>query len=553
MRLEIIPEKGELPAAHFGSGVGFADCAVNTKFWHGGLMPFQCPTKHCEKEEQIITMFSIDGCDCISWDNPVDVSDCYCDYIVWTGEGRPRISTKEEICEGVSCLLGMPCPTKIPVLSTSGSDSKQGGVVYRYINKFGQASAPSPVSNIDNYSLSGKLSGIQIPSPDYCVSHVEIFISVAGNKNGIEKQIEHNSGMMSLGIYDLSSTISFSAIECGLEIDSLEFYPPPDDLKGITCHDVGLVGYHGKCIVFTEPNQIHAWSGEICLDHTVKAIKYWNQSLYVFTDSIVYRMALKLSDGGYTFGIPKRYGDRFFPLISDSRGVSSGQSGIVFPSINGLVLVNEAGCSYITSRFKKDDWLSINPRTMKTAIFDYGVGLFTDKASYVHEFGDGSFGELKGELYQLDFIADGIYMQKNGVLNYSIGGKWYKWDNCYETRSSCNKSKDLSLCKCDYFWRSKPIILNNFSRFTSGIIEFEAGTGQVELKIYSDRCDDKPILSRVFDTSSDNSCRKRICFRKYFRIRNCNVSSQLYIELRGVAHVRRVVLATSRQALKKRG
>lgn len=554
-RIEIVPTKGELPIAGYGLASSNASCAINTKFWHGMLEPHECPTLHCSKDFKIKSMYKFDGCECFASPDYINIAQCYCDYVILSdGIGKPQLSTTHEICLGITCNLGVPCPSMPPFSPASGGGNscEQNCIsfIYRYINKYGQVGAPSPPSQI--YSAKGADEGFEIvfadPNDGYCIEQVEIFALVAGNKTGLEQKIENNSAYLSAGKFPIGENALVKISNLGLEIDSVYNYPPPNDLNGITCHEFGLVGFEGKNIWYTESNQIGAWGNNKCIDHEIKCIEYWNKSLYIFTDSWIYRMDMIRKADGYDFDIPFRYGERPFPIIGRQ---SAGQAGIFFPSVMGGVLVNQDTARIITSAFGKDDWLSLchDCETSFTAVFDYGVGIFTKNASYIYEFGDGTFGEFNGEVYQLPFIANAVYVDKNGILNYAVEGDWYKWDNCYECKLPCDETNNLRKCCCPYEWTSKGIIFDTMLRLTAGFIEFEPSTGDVRLQIYERDCMDEPILDKTFNEGKDQ-CRKSRCFRKYFRLKNCRIEDQIFIKISGCAKVRRVVLGTSRSALR---
>ena len=650
-RIEFTPSLGENPIQGFGANTGAASCAVNSKFWHGDLRPFQCPTETCKDrdiEETIKTMYSTCECACISWDVVVDIADCHCDFVVWTGDGKPQIAKGDELCNGESCDLGVPCPdappeaTTEPCIDTSAEcaegcesaftvceeaayaacdetavqalrdaldaclktqqcndpsidcdqtrrdymaaklalndckacakeaaelckeakaeceescpeedccDKQCGYYLYRYVNKYGQVGAPSPISGMVELSDTVDISGIPQPA-DGCITEVEIFALIAGDKKGLEQKIQNNSAFISQGVFPIGGTLTVPLTGNGLELDSWDYYPPPEDLQGVVCTDYGMAGFTDKCVWYTEANQIHAWNKKKCLDHKVKALKFHNGSLYALTDSWLYRMNLTAGNGDYDFSTPFRYGDRPLPLIGDSRSVSVGQSGIFYPSTMGGVLANNSQAQVITSRFAKDDWLSINPKTMQTEMFDYGVGMFTDMASYMYEFGDGTFGEASGQLYQLPFKPDATYVDNSGTLNYSVGNKWYKWDACYTPKEPCTDTPiSLTDCCCPYTWQSEPLLFDTQTKLQDGFIEFVAGTGDVKVEIFEEGCTNKTYFEETFNSASEQ-CRKNRCHRKYFQWPVCEVQDQLTIRLTGCAHVRRVVLGSSRSALK---
>lgn len=647
-RVEFIPSVGENPIQGFGANTGAAACAINSKLWHGDLRAFQCPRESCKDEfdYDIKTLYSSCECACLAWDTVVSIADCHCDFIVWSGDGKPQIATNAELCQGESCDLGVPCPTVAPTVTVeecldtseeceagcndtydacveaaySGCDeasvdalkaayyacidardcgdpdrdcdsyrrewvaaklelsdckrcqaeeiaackeAKEACVnacpddacrekqcayyVYRYINKYGQPSAPSPISSMVDLVDGAEISGIPLPAEN-CITEVEIFALIAGDKRGLEQQITNNSAFISQGIFPIGGTLSVPLTPHGLELDSWDYYPPPADLQGITCTDYGLAGFTDKCVWYTEPNQVHAWNRKKCLDHKVKALKYWNDALYVFTEAWIYRMQLNAGEGGYDFGRPFRYGDKPLPLIGDSRSVSVGQAGIFYPSTMGGVLVNNNQAKVITARFAKDDWLCINPKTMQTAVFDYGVGMFTDVASYMMEFGDGTY-DTQGELYQLPFKPDAVYTDNQGILNYSIGTKWYKWDSCYTPKEPCDDAPiSLSECCCPYIWEGVPLFFDTQAKLQDGFIEFQPGTGDVRLEIFEPKCTEKILFEETFNEGSEQ-CRKNRCHRKYFTFPLCEIEDQIAIRLTGCAHVRRVVLGSSRKAL----
>lgn len=545
--------RGEIPRySRSLSPDGYADCAINTKLWHGILQSFPCPVEVCEKPFNIKTI--VPGCNCLAYDKVVDIVEGFCDLSFKTGDGCPMVT--DNLCADDWCRLGVPCPPSSPPQASAGDNcsAQVSRLVYRYVNKFGQVGPPSLPSNETTIGGGGTLSGIVIPSAEWCVTHVDVFASMAGLKTGQESSQTKNSGTMFMGRFPLAGAVSgnFSVANGSFELDSEDNFPPACALQGITKTDHGLLAFEGKNMWYTKAGQPNAWNNYKCLDHDIIAVEYWNGRAFAFTDCLIYSFPVQVTEDGYDFGLPFTYGNAKMPLIGNRNSLASGQLGILYPTNGGIAIVNDRQIKIISDRlFAIDDWCRIDTDSMVAAYNNYGYAFFNNNVSYMIETPDGSIDLEQLNAYRLPFNATAATTDCDGVLQFADGNTWYQWDQCRDIKHTfdcCDDPRCLCRQCCPYFYKTVIKRFEQEIRLTDGVIQFDGSFGDVNVKIYDGSCRDRLIYEGDFNLNAED-CANYQCDRKYFVLDSCRLVESVFIVLEGCADVRRISLGTARSAL----
>lgn len=235
-------------------------------------------------------------------------------------------------------------------------------------------------------------------------------------------------------------------------LDTDEYDPPPDDLKGLTVMQNSIyVGFAGNKIYFSEPSLPHAWPQKYIrtIEHDIVAIAVISGFLLVLTDSYPYQIT-----GTNPNVMSVNRIDAQYPCVS-KRSVVVMSYGVIYATHDGLALYSpSAGPIIITKLLQvRDTWeTDLDPSTL--------IGEF---------YGDKYFaswtkGSLGGSIvFERDDQVGGFYVDtptrfcaahydgKSGDLYYSCGddGKIYQWD-------------DLAQPLGEQQWKSKVIVTKDY-------------------------------------------------------------------------------------------
>lgn len=370
-----------------------AELAQNVKLFSGELRSWQSPVK--VTPEPIIK----DGAQAVyrlerpsdlasqwlSWVDDVDVvpspiADTTDGRIYYTGEATPRKTNFALATGGPAPFpfdyleMGVPAPTLTPTLTetVSGNGTRQNRVyVFTYVSQFGsvqEESAPSPTATILVHPTGTTVTvgnlGAMPPTGKYNITHKRIYRTVGGN-TGVDYRFV---GEVPIGQTTFTDNLDDIAIVNRPRLRSLNFTPPPEDLRGIVAMPGGfLAGFRRNEVWFSEPNFPHAWPAEYVLTvrHNVVGLGVVNNLLVVGTErfpEIIYGNA------------PSALGQEIIPLnepAASKRSFTTDGEAVVYASPNGLVAIGPGVRQRITDNlFRRDEFQEYTPTSLYGRVYD---------------------------------------------------------------------------------------------------------------------------------------------------------------------------------------
>jgi len=248
--------------------------------------------------------------------------------------------------------------------------------VYTLVTELGEEGPPSDPSNIVSVG-EGQVVTVSLPtgiveSGQYYTAK-RIYRTLTGS-NGIARYYF----VAEIEMADPEYLDEIESVGLGEELQSEEWYPPDEDLTGLTMLPNGVMaGFAGRKLQLSEPYQPHAWpsSNDKTMDSEIVGIAAFGQYLVVATQENPY-VGTATDPRSMTFSKL----ESIEPCISKRTCRSLGY-GVMYASSNGLILVASRGTKNVLDEF----WDGKSWR----ALFD----------SY-----DESFAEVHNDRYFLTFF-----------------------------------------------------------------------------------------------------------------------------------------------------
>lgn len=532
-------------------GDGFATTAKDVNLWHGTLRPFR-EKKLCREIKQATKSVFYDNCCWKEFDKCVEFTrlNTSCTRQVVTGLFDYPVTTCSDECNPRWIRLGLPSPGTAPTLERLDPLAGKRGCysenlidsieykratrtyVYTYVNSCcdeGPPSYPTETLDVDD---GGRvmLSGFNTPSAEYDVKNIRIYRLASGfdmNNTSIENfTIDETSALSDYYLVDEIPVGTAAYIddkmdyELGYAMETQEYVAPPKDLRGIISVDgtqlAGITG--GNKIRFSTPNFPHAWqeADELTVPDQIQALVEFKSDIVVLTCGALYKV--EPIEDCKTVGcrkVTKTLED--YPLVSccGGHGYALTPKGVVFASIDGLILTDGVQATNITSPyFAPDDWKALHPDRMSVAYNRDSVYFFSDVAGYCLQFPVSLTEWENSHLIELSDRPEYAFGE-NDELYLVEKGAVYRWDRGDTYRP--------------YHWVSKkeisPTQINfagaKVSRYNNGDVTFKFLGDDILIKEYS------PLQTEKFRLPSG---RRDVEFQ---------------VDLKGTAEVYQVEVSTS--------
>ena len=299
--------------------------------------------------------------------------------------------------------------------------------VYTYVSEFGEEGPPSPPSNIVDVEREGVVN-LEIVDSAWQPSHggsrefadrIRIYRSVVESSGASffvlvgtltlvsedspdssliwtsEPTIDNFEGEWAGGIVD-----PVTSVELGEPLPSRDWYPPPNDLDGITMLANGIMaGWRNNEIRFSEPYLPHAWNPDsfVTLTDDVVGADSFRDILVVGTRGRPY-----IVTGADPASMRAQRMEHHAPLLNP-RAIADAGTGVIYAADNGLVWVGQGGTRVMTPKFTKEDWLAVAEQRTHLDWFDsyallYAPGVQPLILSMVGE-------EVEASYLDMDFSA----------------------------------------------------------------------------------------------------------------------------------------------------
>lgn len=353
-------------------------------------------------------------------------SDAY-ERVYFTGETQPRFLADDKKSAPFDFStdfqkLGVAAPT---AAITSATGYTAGGSTYRayfycYRNRYAEQGPPSPLKIITDYASGDvTLTGFTAPTAGYGIDGTNLAkviiyrtnSSTSGNAEFQEVGSFYTSAVATWATHTFTDNVTDANL--GVVCPSTNYYPPDSSLKGFVLLPSGVIaGYKNNEVHFSEPYLPHAWPTDyiINVEGNVVGLGVLPATLVVLTDGFP-SVIVGYTPGSYT----KEKYTSFYPCLS-ARGIVSTPLGVMFPSKEGLIVVDQNGPRNLTQEIMSEhDWSEFYPTTIHGHwyagkyigfynggadnqggfIFDLENGIFSTIGKYCDaghvSFGDGNF------------------------------------------------------------------------------------------------------------------------------------------------------------------
>lgn len=501
------------------------------------------------------------------------------DYrIYYTGDGAPKqtdhtlaISGDAYTWPAAYYLLGVPAPTTaLTAAEASGGThtAKTVCYVYTYVTEWGEESAPSPPSNVldvsEDYYV--ELSGFVEPTASYLnVTHVRLYrvntgtalaeyqlvpfpvdnisayaddvdyveddrvtyegstyICIQANGPGSDVKDPTETDYWTLDVDDQEVADAETNgcddkredSELGEVITTEDWDIPPSDMEGLHLFVNNiLAGFSGNEVYLSEPAYPYAWPARYALQcsYDVVGIGHYTETLVVLTEGNPY-IGIGTDPASMTLkDLPdKRPCESKMGIVSTARGV-------IYPSDDGLRIINAAGNTLFTKGlFTKEQWQAKSLSDIISAFWNdtlyvfikgTGTGFYIDMDDI--KVIDFSISDKK--FYDVAIYGEYMYVLIEDQLTnmYVI----YKWEEA---------STELT-----YTWKSKEFLYYSPFTFTVGTVTAD---GTVTFNLYVD-----DVLKHTETATDDN----------IFRMPGGYSGKKVELEVTGTSDVDMITIATS--------
>lgn len=475
--------------------------ATNVKLYSGEIRPWARPELITKLQQAgVKTIFKLDGglgqsvwCE---WFEDTDVcyspiSDRRDSRIYYSQEGICR-KTNWQLCtdgEGPCprkwLNMGVPAPegallaTAKLASDTSAPNTENRVYLYTYVSKFGEVeeeSAPSDtvdvVCSVKGGSVS--VSGFKDPPTDgYNITKIRLYRAVTGQTSAVYLLVDEftlnsdhkfPSVLTSLngitvrdGVYEDTSSV----VELGKELDSVNYTPPPEGLKGLVSMPNGfLAGFVGNEVWFSEPNKPHAWPMDYMMttDAEIVGLGVYGTTLVVTTTRQPYTIS-----GTHPASMTQEKQPMFQPCVS-KRSIAYDQYGVLYASPYGLVAIAGGQMDVFTRPIiTQSEWIKYNPSTMLGVMYNnlYMAAYETAEKPSMLLFSRGE----EPALVEYEFAPTAMHVERSTGRLFCLNRK----DNCIYLMDGALQNKE------DYVWKSKRFIYPYWTSFSAMKLDADYG------------------------------------------------------------------------------
>lgn len=354
-----------------------ATAARNTKLLNGELRGFRSLEQDIDLTGQVSTLrraFRVPDTPADAWiifdSRDVDVvrsplvNDAY-DRYYWAGDGVPKMNTAARIKNGDGeFFLGIPAPTGAPgVTPPSGSDETRA-YVYTFVSAYGEEGPPSEPTLATGDAGTWELDSLDVTVPDEASRNITLK-NIYRTVPGFNSTNFYFVAQIAINVDAYTDEETNSDVAASNLLESATFVAPPSGLEGFIVMPNGyLIGWVGRRLVFSEPYRPHAWpaSYELSTEFDIVGLGVIGSTVVICTESQPY-FGRGISPASFTMSKI----DAVEPCAS-RRSIVSTTVGVVYASINGLVLANGSSVNVVTtSVLTKEEWATYNPESIYAA------------------------------------------------------------------------------------------------------------------------------------------------------------------------------------------
>jgi len=345
--------------------------------------------------------------------------------------------------------------------------------VFTYVTDQGEEGPPSEPSSLISLNESQTVTITTPTSPTvdgYLVSTKRIYRTIPTTAGGADYYFVAEIPVAQADYEDTLEEISL-----GEALPSLDWYPPPDNLTGLTVLPNGVMaGFVDRTLYLSEPYQPHAWPSSYTkqMDSAIVGIAAFGQSLVIATEEYPY-VGTATDPLSMTFSKL----DTMEPCISKRCCKSIGY-GVVYPSPNGLIIVSPAGTKNVLQDiWGERDWRLLFEGAETFAEIHEGKYFLITKDAHGFIF-DPTAESLEITYLWLDDAVSGLLVDRDeGRLFYLESAP---------SRRVYEFNPDSGLTFTPAIWQSKTFVMPYPVNLGAFQIFFDESAGSVSLEFYAD-------------------------------------------------------------------
>lgn len=348
--------------------------------------------------------------------------------------------------------------------------------VYTYVTSWGEESAPSPASAVVEVLDNQYVTLTNFDNPTVAdkndVTGMRIYRLATGTL-GAEYQFlaEVDDLATTYDDYDVSEK-DLNAVTADT-LDTEGWIQPPDTLSGLIRYANGMyAGFDGNALYLSEPFIIYAWPLKYVLtfDSDIVGIAAYNQAIIVITETKPYIVTGHSPANMVVDPVTVQQG------CVAKRGVVETNLGVIYPSPDGLMLIDGASGTNITKDLiTKEQWAALSISDLISFWYDdMYIGFFAGT--------DTGFTIIDGTWIDLDLnggTVEGGYVSAEDDKLYLIIDR---------TTFYIETFNDHATTYLDWEWKSKLFTFSYPTNFSCGRVDSAsfAVAGSINLSFYAD-------------------------------------------------------------------
>lgn len=305
--------------------------------------------------------------------------------------------------------------------SRASDYTKERVYVYTWITAFGEESSPSDPSALVEVS----------PVQDAIISGLPT-VAPEGYPNVVKKRLYRTVTLSGGTIYMMVADVDMAAAEYTDSLfesellsilDTVDWLPPPDDLKGIgvTSNGVGF-GFSGRTVYFSKPYYLHAWPAKYQFEakSEIVAMLALENGVAVVTKDQPEVIQGDTPESMQRITLPVRQG------CVSKRSAVLYRGGMAYATPDGIGMISGLSHTMITDPyFERADWQALGPYTMIGAEHNQELLMYSASASLIAGLKDGQIVSDEGTeptAFFHDEDEDALYFVQGGRIKQWRGG-----------------------------------------------------------------------------------------------------------------------------------
>lgn len=342
--------------------------------------------------------------------------------------------------------------------------------VYTYVNEYGEESAPSPVSEVLDVDVDGKVTlGFNIPpmTDGYCDPESIYIYRILPVQDKLPPATPQEVTEIAIGsamagddptdFYGIVNSDAFFVMEIpyregaftvvddpnvnqiGESLSTWESSLPRADLQNIQMLENGsLVASEGKNLWFSDPWRYNSWNCFMNLEDCIINFKVVGAHIYVTTDGHPYLIERDVNTQNNDCACCRNVNRLVEPMPNvSSRSLVKTNTGVMWASSSGLVRMSGNEMAVVTNdTLRYDDWQTYFPHRFHGEYYRGKYFGFNGDDGIIFDVVDGMYTSAyendSGKLTTLNINPDAVYKADDNKLYMSFDGDIFEWDTASE-------------------------------------------------------------------------------------------------------------------------